>query len=79
VSDISKEQILDVIEKAKVVNNIHELDASVLFSEQDIDSLDVSGMLLSIEEAFGVEIPDEDIDGLLTINDILGYVNNKIK
>ena len=77
MSNISKEQILDVIEKAKVVNNIHELDASVLFSEQDIDSLDVSGMLLSIEEAFGVEMPDEDIDVLLTLNDIVAYVNKK--
>lgn len=60
-----------------MITNADKLDPSVLLSEQDVDSLDLSGMLLSIEEAFGIEIPDEDIDGIQTINDIVVYINVK--
>jgi len=74
---VSVEEVLEAIKKAKVITNADKLDPSVLLSEQDVDSLDISGMLLSVEEAFGVEIPDEDIDGIQTINDIVAYVNVK--
>lgn len=72
---VSVEEILEVIKKAKVISNIDKLDHGVLLSDQDVDSLDLSGILLSIEEAFGVEIPDEDIEGLQTLNNIVDYVN----
>jgi Phosphopantetheine attachment site. len=74
---VSVEEVLEAIKKAKVITNADKLDPSVLLSEQDVDSLDLSGMLLSIEEAFGIEIPDEDIDGIQTINDIVVYINVK--
>jgi len=75
---VSVEEVLEAIKKAKVITNADKLDPSVLLSEQDVDSLDLSGMLLSIEEAFGVEVPDEDIDGIQTINDIVAYVNSNM-
>lgn len=78
MSAVSVEQVLDVIKKSKVITKVDKLDPATLLSDQDIDSLDLSGMLLSVEEAFGVEIPDEDIDGIKTINDIVDYVNAKI-
>ncbi len=75
---VSVGEVLEAIKKAKVITNVDKLDPAVLLSDQDVDSLDLSGMLLSIEEAFGVEIPDEDIDGIQTINDIVDYVNAKL-
>ena len=42
------------------------------------DSLDVVEMLMAIEEDFDVEIPDEDIEGLKTIGDVVEYIQNKI-
>lgn len=41
------------------------------------DSLDVVEMLMAIEDDFDVEIPDEDIEGLKTIGDVVEYINNK--
>ena len=77
MSTVSVGNVLEAIKKAKVITNIDKLDPAALLSDQDVDSLDVSGMLLSIEEAFGVEVLDEDIDGIQTINDIVDYVNAK--
>jgi len=32
---------------------------------------------MTIEETFGVSVPDEDIPGLKTIKDIADYIENK--
>ncbi len=42
------------------------------------DSLDVVELLMAIEEEFDVEIPDEDIESLKTISDVVEYIQNKI-
>lgn len=41
------------------------------------DSLDVVELLMAIEEEFEVEIPDEDIEALKTIGDVVEYIQNK--
>jgi acyl carrier protein len=38
------------------------------------DSLDVVEMLMAMEESFGFSIPDEDIEELITVSDIVEYV-----
>jgi len=78
MSTVSVDEVLEAIKKAKVISTVDKLDPAILLSDQYVDSLDLSGMLLSIEEAFDVEIPDEDIDGIQTINDIVDYVNAKV-
>ena len=77
MSNITAQQILDVLSEAKVVKDANALINDKPLAEQGIDSLDFSGVLFNIEEAFKVTIPDADIDGLKTINDIVSYVNNK--
>ncbi len=43
------------------------------------DSLDLVDLLMSVEDEFGIEIPDEDVEGIQTIGDIVEYINNKTK
>ena len=38
------------------------------------DSLDVVELLMSIEDEFGVEIPDEEIEKLRTVGDVVNYI-----
>ena len=71
------EDILEIIKKANVVKDVNMLDIDKPLSEQGVDSLDYSGVLFSVDETFDVEIPDEDIDKLLTVNDIVSYINSK--
>jgi acyl carrier protein len=39
------------------------------------DSLDRVEMLMAMEEAFDLEIPDEDAEKIETVEDCIGYVN----
>ncbi|MBO7217943.1 MAG: acyl carrier protein [Clostridia bacterium] len=41
------------------------------------DSLDLVDLLMSIEDEFGIEIPDEDVESIQTIGDIVEYINSK--
>lgn len=40
------------------------------------DSLDTVELVMALEEEFGVEIPDEDAEGIKTVQNAIDYVNN---
>ena len=42
------------------------------------DSLDVVELLMSIEDEFDVEIPDEEIENIKTIGELTEYIQNNI-
>ncbi len=77
MSNVTVEQILEAIENTSLVSDVMALDSDKPLRDQGIDSLDFSSVLFNIEEEFGIEIPDADIDGLQTINQIVTYVNSK--
>jgi acyl carrier protein len=48
-------------------------DASIL-EDLGADSLDVVELVMSLEDAFDIEVPDEEVEGMRTIGDIEQYV-----
>lgn len=42
------------------------------------DSLDVVELLMSIEDEFDVEIPDEEIENIKTIGELTDYIQNNM-
>lgn len=59
-----------------------DVDAEKITMESDIiedfeaDSLDVVDMVMSLEDEFGVEIPDEDIEKFRTVGDVVRFVDD---
>ncbi len=45
------------------------------FEELGADSLDTVELVMAFEEAFGIEIPDEDAEKLMTIRDVSDYLH----
>lgn len=41
------------------------------------DSLDLFEMVMSLEEEFGVEIPSEDLEKIVTVGDVMKYIEAK--
>jgi acyl carrier protein len=72
------ENVRDVIKEADVLGDVNEMKNDVPLSDQGIDSLDVVNVYLLLEEKFDVKIPDEDLDKVTTIDDIVEYINNKL-
>lgn len=54
-------------------------DESALIDDLHADSLDVAALMLDFEEAYNIEIPDEDLPKLRTVGDIARYIEEKSK
>jgi acyl carrier protein len=52
-------------------------DARIL-DDLGADSLDVVELVMALEEAFDIVVPDEDIEGMQTIGDVESYVAGRI-
>jgi acyl carrier protein len=52
------------------------LDSSL--SELGLDSLDMVEMTLGLEESFGVEIPDSELEDVATVGDAITLIEKKM-
>jgi len=73
------ENIKEVIEQAEVLGDVGELQNDIKLSEQGVDSLDIVNVYLLLEERFDIKIPDEELDKVTTVNEIVEYVNSKLE
>ncbi len=77
----SEEQVQKVkeiiAEQLGVDINEVTLEASFI-DDLGADSLDTVELVMAFEEAFGVEIPDEDADKLATVGAAIEYLDQKI-
>ena len=48
-----------------------------LKDDLDADSVDLMEFILTIEDEFGIEISDEEIDNLQSIADVLAIIKNR--
>lgn len=51
-------------------------DASFI-DDLGADSLDTVELIMAFEEAFDVEIPDEDAQKIKTVKDVIDYIESK--
>jgi acyl carrier protein len=57
-----------------------QVDASASFVDDlGADSLDVVELVMAFEEAFGIDIPDEDAEKITTVKQAVDYIEAKKK
>lgn len=61
------------VEKEKVNANTN------IAADLGADSLDLVEILMSLEEEFNVSIPDEAIPGIVTVGDLVKFIDNAKK
>ncbi|MEM9556273.1 MAG: acyl carrier protein [Acidobacteriota bacterium] len=53
-----------------------EVTAAASFTDDlGADSLDIVELVMAFEEAFDIEIPDEDAEKIATVNDAVSYIS----
>ena len=69
VAQILAEQLdVDVDEIKLTTDMVDDLGA---------DSLDIVDLLMTLEDEFDIEIPDEDVEGVRTVGDLVKYLEDK--
>lgn len=76
--EVTKKDVVDAIEQAGVVDDVSTLVDDIALTDQGTDSLGIFNVILTLQEKYDYEIPDEDVDSLNTINEIVTYLNHKL-
>lgn len=74
-----------VLEKVKAILSAQfDVSEDTITEDTDIasdlgaDSLDVVDMLMSLEDEFDVEVPDEEIEGLTNVGKLVAYIEEHL-
>ena len=77
---MSKNQILNQVKdlmSQQFEINPKEITLDTNFQEDlDADSIDLTEFILTLEDVFGKEIPDEDAVKIKTVSDAVNYIAN---
>lgn len=75
---------MDIFEQVKkILCNQLDLDEEQVTEDSEViddlgaDSLDIVDLVMTLEEEFDTEIPDEDIESLRTVGDIVKYIEER--
>ncbi len=79
---MSSEEIFEkikniIVEQLGVAESNISLDSSFI-DDLGADSLDTVELIMAIEEEFDIEIPDEDAEKVVTVQDVVDYVKDHV-
>ncbi|SFH89186.1 acyl carrier protein [Tindallia magadiensis] len=72
------EKIAEIIAEQLELGGVEGIKAETsIMDDLEADSLDAVEIVMAIEDAFSIEISDEDAEGFKNIGDIVKYVESK--
>ena len=66
-----------IVEQLGIDEESVKMDSSFL-DDLGADSLDIEEFIMALEEEFGLEIPDEDVEKIVTVKDVVEYISENI-
>jgi acyl carrier protein len=72
-----EDKVRDIIVEQLSVNPEQVTPDAKFIEDLGADSLDVVELVMAFEEQFSVEVPDEDAEKLLTVGDVIKYIEDK--
>ncbi|AIH03375.1 MULTISPECIES: acyl carrier protein [Thermodesulfobacterium] len=73
-----EEKVIDIIAQKLNLSKDQVKPEASFIEDLGADSLDLVELVMAMEEAFGMEVPDEDAEKLRTVQDVIDYVKAKV-
>jgi acyl carrier protein len=73
-----EEKVKEIIAKQLGVNPTEVTPEASFVEDLGADSLDTVELVMAFEEAFNIEIPDEDAEKIAKVKDAVEYIRNKM-
>jgi len=71
------EKMVEIIAEQLSVDKEKVVPGASFVDDLGADSLDLVELIMAMEEAYDIEIPDEDAESITTVQDAIDYVNKK--
>ena len=78
MSDDWKKRLHDLVAQQLGVEQNEISSEARILDDLGADSLDVVELVMSLEEAFDIVVPDEDVETLQTIGDVENYLQPRV-
>ena len=72
-----QDKVMKLISDATKVDLAKITPDTSFVDDLNLDSLDIVELMMKMEDEFGVEIPEEDAEGLKKVKDIVDYLEKK--
>ena len=72
-----EDKVIKLISDATKVDIAKVKPETSFVDDLNLDSLDIVELMMKMEDEFGIEIPEEDAEGLKTVNDVVKYLESK--
>ena len=71
------EKVKQIIVEQLGVDEAEVTPTASFVDDLGADSLDIVELVMALEEAFSIEIPDEDAEKIATVKDAIDYIEKK--
>ncbi len=72
------ERVRDIlVEQLDVEESTVTMESSIT-DDLGADSLDIVDLVMTLEDEFDTEIPDEDIESIKTVGDVVKYIEDHV-
>ncbi|MCZ6464330.1 MAG: acyl carrier protein [Proteobacteria bacterium] len=78
MSDSIQSRVQDLVAEQLGLDRSDLVSGANILDDLGADSLDVVELVMAIEETFGLEVPDEEIEALRTIGDVEKFVASRL-
>ena len=79
MADSLEKRVTDLIVEQLGVSRDEVVGKASFIDELGADSLDIVELVMSMEEEFDLEIPDEDAEKIQTIGDAIAYLEERLE
>ena len=70
------EKVKEIIANELEIDAAEVVDSASLIDDLGADSLSVMELMIAFDDEFGVEVPEEDYEKLITVGDLVNYIDS---
>ena len=74
-----EQKVKDIIVEQLGVNADQVVQEAKFIEDLGADSLDTVELIMALEEEFGIEVPDEEAEKLVSVGDVTRYIEDNKK
>ncbi len=74
-----EQKVKDIIVEQLGVNADQVIPEAKFIEDLGADSLDTVELIMALEEEFGIEVPDEEAEKLISVGDVVRYIEDTKK